>query len=119
MDARITREETALLLNIDSPKESEVETLRLQALQTREAAFNARLLGALESVVGGLRAAFAAIRAYPERMRTLRHLNALTDRELADIGLARGELGRVFDADYATDRTAAAMRPAHLAASSI
>lgn len=111
MDARITREETALLLNIDNPKETEVDRLRDQALRTREAAFGARLLAVLERTTSATRTVFAAIAGYAARRRTLSHLKGLSDRELADIGLSRNELGRVFDTDFATAREA---RPSDL-----
>lgn len=106
MDARITREETALLLNIDNPRETEVDRLRDQALHTREAAFGARLLAVLERLAGAARTVFAALAAYAAQRRTLSHLSGLSDRELADIGLSRNELGRVFDTEFAAAREA-------------
>ena len=41
--------------------------------------------------------AFAAVAAIPHRQAVLRELAQLSDRELADIGLNRAELTRVFD----------------------
>lgn len=40
----------------------------------------------------------------PRRRAVINELGALTDHELADIGLARGDLARVFDRDFATAR---------------
>ena len=37
----------------------------------------------------------------PRRRAVLDELGALTDHELADIGLSRAELGQVFDRDFA------------------
>ncbi len=38
---------------------------------------------------------FRALSEWSRRRREAAELNALTDRELADIGLTRGEIGRV------------------------
>ena len=40
----------------------------------------------------------------PKRQAVLAELNSLSDHELADIGLSRGELPMVFDADFAARR---------------
>ena len=39
--------------------------------------------------------AYRAVSEWAQRRREAAELNALTDRELADIGLTRGEIGRV------------------------
>jgi uncharacterized protein YjiS (DUF1127 family) len=108
MDARFTREETALLLNLTSPAQTEVERLRLEAMRARDAAIGAAVARAVKAVVRGIRATLGFLAAYPERVRTLRHLSNLSDRELADIGLSRGDLARVFDEDFAIPRNAPA-----------
>jgi uncharacterized protein YjiS (DUF1127 family) len=104
MDARITREETALLLNLASPAKTEVEMLRLEAMRARDAAVGNAIAGAVKAVWRGIGATLSFILAYPERLRVLRHLTQLSDRELADIGLTRGDLPRVFDEDFAIAR---------------
>ena len=104
MDARIRREETALLLNLTSPVPSEAELIRLEATRARDAAVGNAIGGAVKAVWHGIRATMAFLAAYPERLRVLRHLSTLTDRELADIGLERGDLSRVFDQDFAVTR---------------
>ncbi len=48
---------------------------------------------------------FARVAAFFERQATLSELGQLTDRELADIGLHRAELGRVFEPNFATSRS--------------
>jgi uncharacterized protein YjiS (DUF1127 family) len=112
MDARITREETALLLNLTSPAHSDVERVRAEALRTRDAAIGAAVARGVKAVLRGIGATLAFIAAYPERMRTLRHLQALSERELADIGLTRADLSRVFDEDFAARRAPPAGRGA-------
>ncbi len=54
---------------------------------------------------------FSAVRAWlgrlvtlPKRWAVLDELSTLTDRELADIGLNRAELGHVFDERFAALR---------------
>ena len=41
--------------------------------------------------------AFRALPEWARRRRTIAELNALTDRELADIGLTRGEIAQAVD----------------------
>jgi uncharacterized protein YjiS (DUF1127 family) len=108
MDARITREETALLLNLSSPVQSEVERIRLDAMRARDAAIGAAIARGVKAVFRGIGATLHFIATYPERMRTLRHLQGLSERELADIGLSRSDLGRVFDEDFVATRSRAA-----------
>lgn len=55
-------------------------------------------------------AAFAAalgrtLAEYPTRRRAYDELQAMTDRELADIGLTRYDVNRVFDPDFVADKT--------------
>jgi uncharacterized protein YjiS (DUF1127 family) len=45
------------------------------------------------------------VAALPQRQAVLAELNALSDHELADIGLSRSDLPMVFDADFAAQRT--------------
>ncbi len=49
----------------------------------------------------GLRARIAA---FFERQTTLNELRGMTDRELADIGLSRGDVHHVFDPAFAVSR---------------
>lgn len=47
------------------------------------------------------------VEAYRERRAVLNELSQLSDRELDDIGLSRAHLHRVFDPEFARDRTTA------------
>ena len=44
-----------------------------------------------------------ALAEWHRRQETLREMEMLTDRELADIGLSRSDLPRVFEASFAAD----------------
>lgn len=48
--------------------------------------------------------ALARVLSAPRRRATLAELGALTDRELADIGLTRGELRQVFRREFVVAR---------------
>jgi uncharacterized protein YjiS (DUF1127 family) len=50
--------------------------------------------------------ALAYLVALPRRRAVLDELSTLSDRELADIGVARSELKRVFDPAFAGERSA-------------
>ena len=62
-------------------------------------------LGRLGDALGALG---SALLHWPERRRTYSDLQNLTDRELADIGLARGDIARVFEPDFRLPATPAA-----------
>ena len=48
-----------------------------------------------------LRSLGTRVEAYRQRRTVLNELGQLSDRELADIGLSRGQLYRVFDPEFA------------------
>ncbi|MBV1797105.1 DUF1127 domain-containing protein [Siccirubricoccus sp. G192] len=70
------------------------------------------------SLAGTLRLALAHIGdrllAWPRRQRLLAELNALSPRELADIGLTRGDFARVLDMPVAPRPAAPAPSRARL-----
>lgn len=51
-------------------------------------------------------AAFTWLCGLPRRIAERDQLAALSDRELADIGLTRGDIGRIHDPDFAADYAA-------------
>jgi uncharacterized protein YjiS (DUF1127 family) len=51
-----------------------------------------------------IRAFFAAIAELPHRRAVIDELSMLTDRELADIGLSRSQLGQVFNPRFQARR---------------
>lgn len=106
MDARITKEETALLLNLAPSRHArDVEAIRLAAIRARDEAIGQGLARAVTATYRGIRAALLFLARYPERRAVFDQLNAMNERELADIGLERADLARVFDEDFALART--------------
>lgn len=55
------------------------------------------------AIADGLAFVVAGVRDWASRQATLSEMDSMSDRELADIGLNRGDLPRVFDADFVTD----------------
>lgn len=93
MDALVTKEElrcTSLLSH--NPALSSVEATRFAAAAARDEALAARLRGAMTSVM-------EAVMAWPRKRRVIAQLAALSDRELADIGLTRGDFTHVFEVE--------------------
>jgi uncharacterized protein YjiS (DUF1127 family) len=113
MDARITKEETAIMLSLGMrPRTQAVDEIRMAALRARDEAIGNAVKNAFRNVFRGIGVALAFVASYPERSRTLHQLAGLSDRELADIGLERSDLSRVFDADFAVPGRAAQQQPA-------
>lgn len=79
---------------------AQMETILLEARRMRDAALArhvldfARGVGRVISVVG------TTLATWPRRRATYESLRSLTDRELADIGIARGDIARVFEPDF-------------------
>jgi uncharacterized protein YjiS (DUF1127 family) len=82
------------------PNRDEVETIRMQAVQARDA----MIAGYIRALFRGIGKVLAVIGttlvSWPERRATYESLRMLTDRELADIGLTRGDISRVFEPGF-------------------
>ena len=102
MDPRLLRAEAAYLLPLPaSPAEERARALRLAAAE----AYQSGLSRAGQALVARLG---DALFGWARRSRVRAELEALSDRELADIGVARSEIGRIV----AEAETARAPRPA-------
>ena len=88
MNAPLTKEQMSLLM-------SDSLTYRAPDAAPRPAA---------TGLFARLRAAVTRLATLPQRRAVMDELSLLTDRELADIGLNRNELGRVFDPRFAESR---------------
>jgi uncharacterized protein YjiS (DUF1127 family) len=104
MNARIIEEQAALFPHAATTRmtrETEIEAIRFAAIRARDEALAAGLRKLFTRIGQGLATAGRALHAWPERRRTYDSLRALTDRELADIGMARGDIARVFEPGFA------------------
>jgi uncharacterized protein YjiS (DUF1127 family) len=59
--------------------------------------------GLLRRIGDGLAFIGESAKNWAAKHATLTQMETMSDRELADIGLSRGDLPRVFDADFAAD----------------
>src|SRR3954470_5203591 len=110
MDARLTQAESAYLVSATISAERErAMALRLAASK----AYRASLVRGATQLVARLG---DLLFGWVERARLRAELGSLTDRELADIGLSRGDIGRVIDASEPVAETAPARRPARIGA---
>jgi uncharacterized protein YjiS (DUF1127 family) len=108
MNPRRTQEQIGLFpIATSSPAAEQAEAHRLAAARGRETE------GGLRRVLAGIGTVLAAIASWPERMRTYESLRRLSDRELADIGLSRGEIAMVFEPGFRAGHqpAAAPIRP--------
>ncbi len=106
MNAPLAKEQMALLM-------SDSLTMRDSYAPGTDGTIAEQRPSGLGRVAALCRNAMAALIEMPRRRAVLDELSVLTDRELADIGLNRAELGRVFDPAFAkTRRNATAGRTA-------
>ncbi|TDH64496.1 DUF1127 domain-containing protein [Dankookia rubra] len=110
MDARLTQAESAYLVSATFSAERE------RAMALRLAASEAYRAGLLRGATQLLARLGDALFGWVERARLRAELGSLTDRELADIGLSRGDIGRVVDASEPVAETAPTRRPARIGA---
>jgi uncharacterized protein YjiS (DUF1127 family) len=71
--------------------------IRAAAAATRDAEIARMVRGAAAAVVSAARWLFDTIADWQERNATYQRLRSMSDRELADIGLTRDQIARVFD----------------------
>jgi uncharacterized protein YjiS (DUF1127 family) len=101
MDARHSLEQATLFPYATPDRHArEIEVLRHAAIRARDQAIAENVLRFFNSIGRGLAFLGSTIRSWPDRRRTYENLRALTDRELADIGLVRGEISRVFEPGF-------------------
>lgn len=110
MNSRIIEEQIGLFPHATPSslaREAELEAIRLAAVRARDEAIAQGVRRFFHRVGDAFVAVGQAVMAWPERHRTYENLRALSDRELADIGLTRGDIGRVFDPDFRAPRQVA------------
>lgn len=118
MDPRRNQEQIGLFPTLLTSGVSQVDVIRAQAAHARDAAMGAALRRAAGAVWNVLAAIGTALVTFPARRSTYESLRQLSDRELADIGLSRGDITRVFEPDFRlparpanTNRAPATARP--------
>jgi uncharacterized protein YjiS (DUF1127 family) len=86
----------------------DIQAIRLAAIRARDEAIAAGLRRFFSGIGRTIAAVATAVVTWPDRRRTYENLRRLTDRELADIGLTRGEISRVFEPEFRMNTRAAA-----------
>ncbi len=107
MDPRFTRQEMPFLLPVISGHRNEAEAVRLAVIEAQDRAIGQVVKTSMRSIWMLLK----NMVQLPQRRRVFLELNALTDRELTDIGLTRTDIPRVFDRDFAAEFSAARRVP--------
>jgi len=115
MDPRQNQEQIGLFpATLSMPGAAGVEAVIIEAQRLRDAAFAKRVKRGLGFLGRAMAALAQAVVAWPERRAAYQRLHDLNDRELADIGLTRGEISRVFEPDFRVPtKPANANAPAH------
>ncbi len=107
MNARIPEEQVGLFPHAATTRmtrETELEAIRFAAMRARDEALAAGVRKLFTLIGQGIASAAGAIRAWPERRRTYENLRSLSDRELADIGLSRADIARVFEPGFSANQ---------------
>lgn len=103
MNPRDTQEQIGLFPATSTPDAAAIQTIRAQALAARDAAIAAMLAGAVRAVGRAVR----TLLSWPHRRATYESLRRMSDRQLADIGLTRADIARVFEPDFRLPQPAA------------
>jgi uncharacterized protein YjiS (DUF1127 family) len=97
MNPRDTQEQIGLFLALPTaPGAHGIERIRAQAVAARDAAVAGMVVRGVRAVGRILTMLFT----WPTRQSTYESLRQMSDRDLADIGLSRGDIGRVFEPDF-------------------
>jgi uncharacterized protein YjiS (DUF1127 family) len=112
MNARSFEEQAALFPQPATrlTRETEIEAIRLAAIRARDEAVIAGMRQILHRIGQGIAAFAGAVRSWPDRRRIYEDLRSLSDRELADIGLSRGDVAKVFEPDFSLPQAPAGRR---------
>jgi uncharacterized protein YjiS (DUF1127 family) len=86
---------------------AQMETLLLEARRMRDAELARHVLSLARGVGRVLSVVGTTLASWPRRRATYESLRSLSDRELADIGIARGDIARVFEPDFVMPARAA------------
>ncbi len=84
-----------------SARAATIEAIHREAAAARAAARRHSFGNAFKMIGAGIGAVLTAIATWPTRRDAYKALDQLSDTQLADIGLARGEISRVFEPGFA------------------
>jgi uncharacterized protein YjiS (DUF1127 family) len=84
-----------------SARAATIEAIHREAAAARAAARRHSFGNAFKMIGSGIGAVLTAIATWPTKRDTYKALDQLSDTQLADIGLARGEISRVFEPGFA------------------
>lgn len=97
MNPRDTQEQIGLFPVLpQAPSSNDIARIRAEAVAARDAALAAMILGAFRAVGRAL----GTLLTWPRRLATYESLRQMSDRQLADIGLTRGDIARVFEPGF-------------------
>ncbi|MCI0754252.1 DUF1127 domain-containing protein [Teichococcus vastitatis] len=105
MNARVTKPEFDCAIASSMMCLAPAQVVQLEAARNRDEAMGRWLRNALTTVL-------RAVVDYPRRRRVYDELSMLSDRELADIGLTRGDIPHVFETGAAAQDNRAVDAPA-------
>ena len=84
-----------------SARAARIEAIHREAAAARAAARARAFRHAFTMIGAGIGAMLTAIATWPTKRDTYKTLEQLSDTQLADIGLARGDISRVFEPGFA------------------
>jgi uncharacterized protein YjiS (DUF1127 family) len=100
MNPRHTQEQIGLFPVSNTPGAAGMDALMAEAYQARDAAIGEGLRRGFAAIGRVFAAIGSALVSWPQRRAAYEQLKTLSDRELDDIGLTRGEISRVFEPDF-------------------
>jgi uncharacterized protein YjiS (DUF1127 family) len=108
MNPRHTQEQIGLFpAATEAPSAAQIERIIAEAAQARDEALAGSLRRTFARIGQALAAVGNALLTWPLRRATYDKLRRMSDRELEDIGLTRGDVARVFEPDFQMPATPA------------
>ena len=105
MDVRLTESElNSLRPSIGMRDAAEREAIRVAATTEGDAQFVQKLGRGFRASITAVATVARAVASFPAKRRAYSDLLALSSRELADIGLTRADIPRVFEPDFVAQK---------------
>jgi uncharacterized protein YjiS (DUF1127 family) len=106
---------TARFISTDPQSSSatpDLAAIRAAAVAARDAEIARMIRGTVRAMVSAVRWLFDTIAEWQQRNAAYQRLRSMSDRELADIGLTRDQIARVFEPDFRLAQVGAPVAPA-------